>query len=397
MTVARTPSARSAVEPFHVMSVLAAAARRQEAHGDVISLCAGQPSTPAPEPVLAAAHHALDTEVLGYTEALGIRPLREAIAAHHRRAEGIEVTADDVVVTTGSSGGFTVLFLAAFDPGDTVVMARPGYPAYRNTLQALGCRVHEIACGAGTRFQPTVAQLEQVTAELGHAPAGLIVASPANPTGTIIDADEFDALARWCSEHGTLLVSDEIYHGVSFGRECASAWQTSRDSVVMGSVSKYFSMTGWRIGWMLLPEPLRDPVDRLIGNLTICPPAHAQFAAVAAFIPESAAELDSHVERYARNRELVLRRLGEMGVADIAPPDGAFYVYFDVSRWTDDSVAWCSEVLDRTGVALTPGVDFDTAHGRHTVRLSFAGDTAAIAEAMDRLEPVLAPPSRSAD
>lgn len=389
MTDAREPSLRSAVEPFYVMSVLAAAARRQETHGDVISLCAGQPSTPAPGPVLAAAHHALDTEILGYTEALGIRPLREAIAAHHRRVDGIEVTADDVVVTTGSSGGFTVLFLAAFDAGDTVVMARPGYPAYRNTLQALGCRVREIDCGAATRFQPTVAQLEEVTAELGHAPAGLIVASPANPTGTVIDSDELAALARWCSEHGTLLVSDEIYHGVTYGRECASAWRTGRDSVVMGSVSKYFSMTGWRIGWMLLPRYLRDPVDRLIGNLTICPPADAQFAAVAAFTPESATELDGHVVRYARNRELVLRRLTELGVEDIAPPDGAFYAYLDVSRWTDDSVAWCAEILDRTGVALTPGVDFDTVHGHRTVRLSFAGDTAEIAEAMDRLESVL--------
>lgn len=390
MIVSRQPSRRSAVEPFHVMSVLAAAARRRETHGDVISLCAGQPSTPAPGPVLAAAHHALDTEILGYTEALGIRPLREAIAAYHRRRDGVDVTVDDVVVTTGSSGGFTVLFLAAFDPGDTVVMARPGYPAYRNTLQSLGCTVHEIPCGPETRYQPTVAQLEAVTAELGHPPAGLIVASPANPTGTIIDAHELAALARWCSEHGTLLISDEIYHGVTYGRECASAWQTSRDSVVVGSVSKYFSMTGWRIGWMLLPEYLRDPVDRLIGNLTICPPADAQFAAVAAFTDEAAAELDGHVERYGRNRDLVLSRLGEMGVAEIAPPDGAFYAYFDVSRWTDDSVAWCSEILDRTGVALTPGVDFDTVNGLHTVRLSFAGSTEEIAEALDRLEAVLA-------
>ncbi|TCW22043.1 aminotransferase class I/II-fold pyridoxal phosphate-dependent enzyme [Dietzia cinnamea] len=391
MSVPREPSRRSAVEPFHVMSVLAAAARRQETHGDVISLCAGQPSTPAPAPVLAAARRALDTEILGYTEAVGIRPLREAIAAYHRRRDGLDVSADDVVVTTGSSGGFTALFLAAFDPGDTVVMARPGYPAYRNTLQALGCRVHEIACGADTRYQPTVAQLEAVTVELGHAPAGLIVASPANPTGTIIDADELAALARWCEAHGTLLISDEIYHGVTYGRECASAWRTSRETVVMGSVSKYFSMTGWRIGWMLLPEYLREPVDRLVGNLTICPPADAQFAAVAAFTDESTAELDLHVQRYARNRDLVLRRLGELGVGEIAPPDGAFYAYFDVSRWTDDSVAWCARILDRTGVALTPGVDFDTVDGRHTVRLSFAGATDEIAEAMDRLEAELAP------
>ena len=378
-------SRRSDVAPFHVMSVLAAAARRAETHGDVLSLCAGQPSTPASAPVLRAAHHALDTEILGYTEALGIRPLREAIAGHHRERYGLDVSAEDVAVTTGSSGGFTTLFLAALDAGDTVVMARPGYPAYRNTLRALGCRVVEVDCGPRTRYQPTVAHLDAVTAELGSPPAALVLASPANPTGTVIDPDELDALAAWCTALGTLLISDEIYHGVSYGRPCRSAWESGREHVVMGSVSKYFSMTGWRIGWMLLPEVLRDPVDRLAGNLAICPPADAQFAAVAAFDPEARAELDGHVERYAANRELVLRRLADLGAGEIAPPDGAFYAYVDVSRWTADSVAWCREVLDATGVALTPGVDFDTERGRHFVRLSFAGATAEIEEAFDRL------------
>jgi len=375
------------------MSVITAAARRAETHGDVISLCAGQPSTPAPRAVLSAAHHALDTEVLGYTEALGIPPLREAIARYHRERDGVDVTAAEVAVTTGSSGGFTALFLAALDAGDTVVMARPGYPAYRNSLQALGCRVHELDCGPDTRYQPTAEMLDAVTAELGGPPAALVVASPANPTGTVVPPAQLEALYTWCVRNGTLLVSDEIYHGVTYGAECVSARALGPDAVVVGSVAKYFSMTGWRIGWMLLPEHLREPFHRLSGNLSICPPADAQFAAVAAFGAAARAELDGHVERYARNRELVLRRLAAMGVGEVAPPDGAFYAYFDVSRWTDDSVAWCRELLDATGVALTPGVDFDTREGRHFVRLSFAGATDDVAEGLDRLERFLTGPA----
>ncbi|WP_153398333.1 aminotransferase class I/II-fold pyridoxal phosphate-dependent enzyme [Ornithinicoccus halotolerans] len=374
-------SRRSAIEPFHVMEVLRAAAERARSHGDALPLCAGQPATPAPAAVRRAAEHAMAAEVLGYTEATGILPLREAIAAHHRRQDGTDVTAEDVVVTTGSSGAFALLFLAAFEAGDTVAMARPGYPAYRNTLAALGCRVLELDCGAESRYQPTVAMLEQ----LPEPPAGLIVASPANPTGTIIDPDELAALARWCESHGTLLVSDEIYHGISFGRPTASAWRTSREAVVVGSVSKYFSMTGWRLGWALLPRALRRPVEVLTQNLTICPPAIAQHAAVAAFTPEARAELDGHVARYAETRELLLDRLPALGLDSFAPPDGGFYAWCDIGHLTDDSVAWCQDVLARTGVALTPGVDFDTAHGRRWVRLSFAGSTAEVAEALDRM------------
>nr|WP_019203911.1 pyridoxal phosphate-dependent aminotransferase [Tsukamurella sp. 1534] len=377
-------SRRSDVEMFHVMDVLAAAARRRETHGDVISLAAGQPSAGAPTPVLEAAHAALDAGPLGYTESLGITPLREAIAAHYGRAYGIDVPVDAVAVTTGSSGAFTLIFLAAFDIGDTVVMARPGYPAYRNTLSALGCRVVELDCGPETRYQPTVAMLDA----LPEPPKGLIVASPANPTGTILAPEELAGLARWCEEHGTLLISDEIYHGVSYGRPTACAWGTSREQVVMGSVSKYFAMTGWRLGWMLLPEYLRRPVERLTANMTICAPAVSQYAAVAAFTEESRAELDGHVAGYARNREIVLAGLRELGVAEVAPPDGAFYAYADIGHLTGDSLAWCARVLDETGVAITPGLDFDTAHGNRFIRLSFAGATAEIEEAIDRLRPV---------
>jgi len=375
------PSRRSQVEPFHVMDVWAAAALRQRTHGDVVNLAAGQPSTPAPAPVLRAARQALDSQLLGYTVTLGIDELREAIARYHGERYGIDVSAADVVVTTGSSGGFPLLFLAAFDPGDTVAMSRPGYPAYRNTLTALGCEVLELDCGPGTRFQPTVAMLEA----LDQPPAGLIVASPANPTGTILAAEELAALARWCEEHGTLLISDEIYHGISYGPTTASAWETSREAVVMGSASKYFCMTGWRLGWMLLPERLRRAVDRLSGNLTICPPAISQYAGVAAFTPESTAELDSHVHRYRTNRDLLLEGLPGLGLGDLAPADGAFYAYANIAHLTDDSTAWCARLLAETGVALAPGVDFDTVHGGSTVRLSFAGATADITEALERM------------
>lgn len=377
-------SRRSRIEPFHVMDVWAAAAERQRTHGDVLTLAAGQPSTPAPLPVLRAASAALSTQVLGYTVALGIPELRAAIAGHHRRQSGIAVSPADVVVTTGSSGAFTLIFLAAFDPGDVVVVARPGYPAYRNTLTALGCTVHELDCGPDTRFQPTVAMLEALAAESGP-PAGLVVASPANPTGTVLAADELAAIATWCAEHGTLLLSDEIYHGISYGPATASAWETSREAVVIGSTSKYFSMTGWRLGWMLVPPRLRRAVDRLTGNLTICPPAVAQYAAVAAFTAESYAELDGHVLRYRTNRDLLLDGLPRLGLGDLAPADGAFYVYADVSHLTADSTDWCARLLAETGVALAPGVDFDTRRGHQTVRLSFAGATGDVEQALRRL------------
>ncbi|YAL83952.1 aminotransferase class I/II-fold pyridoxal phosphate-dependent enzyme [Dermacoccaceae bacterium W4C1] len=376
-----TPSRRSAVEPFHVMEVLKAGAERSRTHGDVILMCAGQPSTPAPAPVREAAVQALQTQVLGYTEATGILPLREAIAEHHTRTYGLSVSPDEVCVTTGSSGGFTALFLAAFDPGDVVVMARPGYPAYRNTLQALGIHVQELHCGPDSRYQPTVQMLES----LPEPPAGLIVASPANPTGTIIPDEQLRQLAQWCQENDCLLISDEIYHGVSYGQTPRSAREFSAEAVVVGSVSKYFSMTGWRLGWMLLPPSLRRPVELLSGNLSICPPAPAQYAAVAAFSPQARTELEAHVQRYATNRSLLVERLPELGVTSYAPPDGAFYAWCDIGHLTQDSTTWCAQVLAATGVAITPGVDFDTVEGAQWIRLSFAGSTEDVSEAMSRL------------
>ncbi len=326
-------ASRAAVPPFHVMDLLARAADRRRSHGDLVNLVAGQPSTPAPRPVREAAKRALDGDVLGYTVATGIPELREAIATHHARWHGLEVSPDEVVVTTGSSGGFLLAFLAAFEAGDRVAIARPGYPCYRNVLTALGCEVVELPTGPETRFQPTVAMLEQ----LDRPVEGLVVASPANPTGTMLTPEELAALATWCEGHGVRLVSDEIYHGITYDSAPApsSAWQTSRTGVVFGSFSKYFSMTGWRLGWMLVPEDLRRPVDVLTGNFTICPPVLSQQAAVAAFDAASYAECDGHVARYADNRAVLLDGLRSLGWTRLAPADGAFYVYADLEGLTE--------------------------------------------------------------
>jgi aspartate/methionine/tyrosine aminotransferase len=377
---------RANVPPFHVMDLLAAATRRQATHGDLVNFVAGQPSTGAPRPVREEAKRLLDEDVLGYTVATGLPALREAVASHQRRASGIDVTLDDVVITTGSSGGFLLAFLASFEVGDRVVMARPGYACYRNVLRALGCEVVEIDCGPETRFQPTVRQLDALPGPI----AGLVIASPANPTGTMLLPDELDAITEWCEARGVRLVSDEIYHGIEYGTAVGhtsrrSAWHTSRSAIVFGSFSKYFSMTGWRLGWMLVPEELRRPVDVLTGNFTICPPVLSQHAAIAAFTPESYAELDGHVARYAANREQLLVGLPRIGIHRLAPADGAFYVYADIGHLTDDSYAWCQRLLAETGVATAPGIDFDTVRGHQFVRMSFAGAEKEITEGIERM------------
>ncbi|HEX4253382.1 MAG TPA: pyridoxal phosphate-dependent aminotransferase [Pseudonocardia sp.] len=377
---------RASVEPFHVMDVWLAAGERQRTHGDLVNLSAGQPSTPAPAPVRAAAIEALSSDVLGYTVAIGIQELRAAIAAFYLQRYGVPVDPDDVVVTTGSSGGFLLSFLAAFDAGDRVALARPGYPCYRNILRALGCEVVELDCGPGNRFQPTVEMLEQ--AHRQQPLRGLILASPANPTGTVLEPAELARIAGWCEQAGVQLVSDEIYHGISYPGtpQTACAWQTSREAIVVNSFSKYFSMTGWRLGWLVVPPRLRRAVDRLTGNFTVCPPALPQHAALAAFDPASLAEVESHVTRYAVNRSLLLEGLPRIGIDKLAPADGAFYVYADVGHLTDDSMAYCRTLLAETGIAVAPGRDFDTDQGHRFIRLSFAGATEDVTEALHRLE-----------
>jgi aspartate/methionine/tyrosine aminotransferase len=386
---------RAGIPPFYVMDVWLAAAERQRTHGDLVNLAAGQPSAGAPAPVLAAAARALGENNLGYTVALGIPELREAIAESYVRNYGLTVDADDVVLTTGSSGGFLLTFLACFDVGDRVAIASPGYPCYRNILSALGCEVVEIECGPQTRFQPTV----QMLTALDPPVQGVIVASPANPTGTVIEPSELAAIAHWCDAQAVRLISDEVYHGLVYpgAPATACAWEASRNAVVVNSFSKYFAMTGWRLGWLLIPAELRRAVDRLTGNFTICPPVLPQLGAVAAFTAEAIAEADGHLQHYARNRDTLITGLHQIGLTRLAPADGAFYIYADVSDFTSDSLVFCETLLADTGVAIAPGVDFDTVNGSSFVRLSFAGPAADIDEALRRLGPWLQQSHRRAD
>jgi len=377
-----TVSNRAGIPPFYVMDVWLAAAERQRTHGDLVNLSAGQPSAGAPSPVRDTAVAALNRNQLGYSVALGIPELRAAIADSYQ-ARRLVVEPDDVVVTTGSSGGFLLAFLACFDVGDRVAIASPGYPCYRNILTALGCEVVELPCGPDTRFQPTV----QMLADLDPPVAGVIVASPANPTGTVIPPEELAAIASWCTSSGVRLISDEVYHGLVYPGSPATscAWGTSRDSIVVNSFSKYFGMTGWRLGWLLVPQELKRAIDRLTGNFTICPPALPQVAAVSAFTPQSIAEAESLLDGYTANRLLLLNGLRKMGIHRLAPTDGAFYVYADVSHLTSDSLSFCSKLLAETGVAIAPGVDFDTIRGGSFVRLSFAGPSSDVEEALRRI------------
>lgn len=377
-------SSRSHVPPFAVMEILAAANARRAAGEHVINLCAGEPSTGASDVVRKRAVELLTAGDLGYTEALGAPGLRAAIAEHYGRWYGIDVDPGRIAVTTGSSGGFLLAFLAAFDVGDRVALAVPGYPAYANILAALGCEVVTLPCGPETRYQPTVAQLEALDPPV----EGLVVASPANPTGTMIEPDELADLAAWCGAHGVRLVSDEIYHGITYGSApgtATAAHHLGTGAIVVNSFSKYWAMTGWRLGWLVLPDDLVAPVDALAGNVALCPPALAQHAGVAAFSDDGLEAARANVSRYALARALLLDRLPELGWSRVAPADGAFYLYADVSASGLDSRVWCARLLDEAGVALTPGTDFDPVDGHRWVRLSFATSVDVVGEAVDRI------------
>jgi aspartate/methionine/tyrosine aminotransferase len=370
---------RGAIPPFIVMDVLRAANERAVAGEAVIHLEIGQPSTAAPAGALAAARRALDGDALGYTDTLGLPALRTAIAAHYRDRYRVAADPARVVVTTGSSAGFILGFLAAFEPGDRVALAAPGYPAYRNMMTALGLVPVELPVGPGERYQPTIGTV-QACGDI----AGLIVASPANPTGTIIPPGEFAALARYCHEAGIRLISDEIYHGIEYTMAASTALASSPSAIILNSFSKYFSMTGWRIGWMVVPEDMLRAVECLAQNLFIAPPSLSQHAALAAF--SCGEELAANVARCAANRALLLEELPKAGLDRFAPADGAFYLYADIAHLTNDSRDFCGRMLREIGVAATPGIDFDPARGHHTLRLCFAGDRASIAEAARRLK-----------
>lgn len=375
----RGPSSRGDVDPFIVMQVMAAAAEREAAGGDVLHLEVGQPSTSAPKGVLAATRAALDTNLIGYTLPLGLPDLRQRIAGHYRDWYDVDVPAERIAVTTGSSGGFTLAFLSAFEHGARVALASPGYPAYRNILSALGVDVVDLPTEAGDRFQPTVARLND------SGPLdGVIVASPSNPTGTMLDAPAMKAIADWCRTNDVRLISDEIYHGISFGHRSVSALESAPDALVINSFSKYFSMTGWRIGWMVVPPDLIDAVERLAANFFISPPTLSQIGATAAF--DCYDEAQANVARYARNREILLNDLPSAGLTDLAPADGAFYIYANVAQHTNDSEDFCRRMLAEIGIACTPGTDFDPARGHASIRLSFAGSGEDMAEACRRLK-----------
>lgn len=373
-------SQRGIIPPFIVMDVLRAANIRQAARGDVLHLELGQPATGAPKGVIEIAKNALDNELLGYTEAFGLVLLREKIAAHYRITQGLEIDPDRIVVTTGSSGGFVLAFIAAFDSGDRVALADPGYPGYRNILLALGIEPVCVPTGEETRFQPTPELLDRIDGPID----GLIIASPSNPAGTMLGRDDMRQLADYCHERGIRLISDEIYHGITYDHPGVSALHFSDDAVAINSFSKYFSMTGWRIGWMVVPPQLERSIECLAQNIFISPPTLSQHAAIAVF--DFTDELDRNVERYARNRALLLDELPKIGFDRLAPADGAFYLYADVAHLTNDSEAFCKRALEETGVAITPGTDFDQARGKAYLRFSFSGETNDIREAVSRLK-----------
>ena len=371
---------RGAIAPFIVMDVMRAATERERGGGDVIHLEVGQPSGQAPARVLEVAKHAIDTQPLGYTLALGTEGLRLRIAQHYRTAYGATVEAGRICVTTGSSGAFLLAFLAAFAPGDRVAVAAPGYPAYRNILKALGVECVLVPVGASSRWQLTAEVLEAVPGRLD----GVVVASPSNPTGSMLDPAEIARLEAWCETRGVRLVSDEIYHGISFGKKAATAAGRGPHTIVVNSFSKYYAMTGWRLGWMVVPSDLLRAVECLQQNLFISPPTLSQVAAEAVFDCQN--ELEARVAGYARNREVLLNELPAAGFDRLAPSDGAFYLYADVSALTNDSQDYCRRMLAETGVATTPGVDFDPFEGDRTLRFSFAGPTRDMVEAARRLK-----------
>ncbi len=374
-------SARSDISSFIVMDVMRAALAAERAGRSIIHMEVGQPGTAAPKAAREAAKRALDSETLGYTMALGNDALRERIARHYRDWYGVSVAPERVAVTCGSSGAFVLAFLALFDAGDAVALPSPGYPCYRHILTALGQPTVLLETGPSSDWMPTPEDVARAATRDGIK--GLLIASPANPTGTMISPERLQGLADACRAHGVSLISDEIYHGLTYGRAATTALAQSDDAIVINSFSKYYSMTGWRVGWMVVPPHLVRNVERLAQNLYISPPGIAQVAALGAF--DAGDELEANRRVYAANRELLLNELPKAGFVSFAPPDGAFYLYCDVGGLTNDAGALARRLLDEAGVAVTPGIDFDAERGNQFLRFSYAGTTADMADAARRL------------
>jgi len=375
-------SARGNIPSFIVMDVMRAAQAQETAGRSIIHMEVGQPGTPAPKAARLAAMRALESSTLGYTMALGDEALRRRIARLYREWYGVEVPPERVAVTTGSSAAFVLAFLAVFDAHDAVALPSPGYPCYRHILSALGQTPVLIETGPAGGWMPTAEDVSRAASRDGVK--GLLIASPANPTGTVIAPEKLAELARVCGERGVQLISDEIYHGLTYGTHAETALAFSDEAIVVNSFSKYFSMTGWRIGWMVVPQRLVRTVERLAQNLYIAPPAIAQAAALGAF--DGMDELEANRRVYEENRAFLLDALPRAGFTQFAPADGAFYLYCDVSHLTNDAPAFAKAMLEEAGVAATPGVDFDAERGHRFLRFCYAGTTADMAEAARRLE-----------
>lgn len=380
------PALRAAVAPFIAMDVKREASLLEQAGADIVHMEVGEPCAPPPRRVREAAIAALGGQPVGYTDALGLGALRERIALHYREAHGVELDPQRVAVTTGSSGGFVMAFLALFDAGARVAIQNPGYPAYRNIFGALGIKAVELPLDSSNGFAVTAAAVEQ--ADSAQKLDGLLLMSPANPTGAMQSPDSLREIAEACARRGIKFISDEIYHGLTYGQLAQTALAFSDQAVIVNSFSKYYCMTGWRVGWLVLPPQLVRTVERLQQSLAISPPTLSQIAAIAAF--DATDELEAVKAGYRRNRDILLDGLPALGFDRLAPADGAFYLYADVTRFTDDSPRFCHDLLHHAGIAATPGVDFDPTRGHLALRLSYAGAESVMVEALKRMKAFLA-------
>ncbi len=372
-------SQRSDIPVFRVLDILRAVNERVAAGEDIVHLEAGQPSVGAPQGALNIAADLMRNNALGYTEATGMPALKNRIAQYYADIYGVTVAPKNIIVTVGGSGGLLLSFLATLNEGDTVAMAAPAYPAYRNILKSIGCVPVEIQSTLADNYQPTIATLEA----LPEKPAGLIIGNPSNPTGTIISKDDLVQITAWCQSHGVRLFADELYQGITYGEKCDTVLRTSHEAISINSFSKYFAMTGWRIGWVVAPDDVADRVKRLCESLFVAPPTLAQHVALHAF--DHTEVLDSYVARYKQNLDIMNAELPKAGFTKLSRVGGAFYMYADISDLTDDSEAFCRGLLDQAGVAVTPGTDFDTQRGHQTIRMSFAGSTEDITKACERI------------
>lgn len=366
------------IEPFRAIAISELAHRLKAEGKPVIHMEFGQPSTGAPQAAIQTAHAVLDGDAMGYWES---GALRERISRHYQDRYSVDVTPERVILTAGASPALLLSMLAGFEPGARIAMARPGYVAYRNTARALYLEPCEMDCGPATRFQLSAQMIEA----MDPAPDGVLIASPANPTGTILPPEEVEAIASVCRTRGIRIISDEIYHGLSYGAPATSVLEFDDDAFIVNSFSKYYSMVGWRLGWLIAPADKADLVRAYRGNLFLTPPSLSQHAALTAM--DCGAELESHVETYRANRALLLETLPRLGLTSIAPPDGAFYIWADISHLTDDSMAFCERLLRETLVATAPGIDFDPVNGHRFMRFSFAVSTREVIEALKRMEP----------